>query len=100
MLLVINCYRPLSRSVPDALEIMREIERAGGLRFTAIVNNSNLGPETTPQAVLDSVPYAEAIAGESGLPIRMTTVDHRLLPELEGKLSNLLGLVLQARDFF
>ena len=100
MLLVVNCYRPLSHDAPSTLEIMDEIERAGGMKFTSIVNNSNLGMETTAATVLDSIPYAEAIARESGLPIKMTTVDAGLLPELQGKLENLMALTLQKRDFF
>ena len=99
MLLVVNCYRPLSRDAAATEEILREIQRAGGMAFTAIVNNSNLGPETTAETVLDSVAYAERIAADTGLPIKMTSVEERLLPELQGKLPNLFGLRLQARDF-
>ena len=99
MLLVVNCYRPLSRDAAATEEILREIQRAGGMAFTAIVNNSNLGPETTAETVLNSVAYAERIAADTGLPIKMTSVEERLLPELQGKLPNLFGLRLQARDF-
>ena len=100
MLLVINRCRPLSHDARDTLEIMKEIETAGGIRFTAVVNNSNLGAETTARTVLDSVDYAAEVARDAGLPIKMTTVDARLLPELEGKIPNLFGLELQQRDFF
>ncbi len=100
MLLVINQYRPLSRDAASTLEILREIEAAGGLRFTGIVNNSNLGRETAARTVLDSLPYAEAVARESGLPIRMTAVDERLFPELSGRIERLLPLWLPQRDFF
>ena len=100
MLLVINRYRPLSRDARDTLEIMHEIETAGGIRFTAIVNNSNLGAETTAETVLDSVEYAAEVARDTGLPVKMTTVDARLVPELEDKIPNLFGITLQKRDFF
>lgn len=100
MLLVINQYRPLSRDAKSTLEIMGEIERAGGMRFTAIVNNSNLGQETTAETVLDSLDYARAVSEESGLPVRWTSVDARLLPELAGKIPDLMPLTLQQRDFF
>ncbi|MBR5329609.1 MAG: hypothetical protein IKV45_05310 [Firmicutes bacterium] len=95
MILVINKYRPLTVDEKDAIEIMHEIEEAGHLPFTAIVNNSNLGKETTAQDVLDSVAYAENMAKETGLPILLTTVREDLLPELEGKIENLMGLTLQ-----
>ena len=69
MLAVINCYRPLTQTPEDALEVMREIEAACGLRFTDIVNNANLGNETTPEHVLEAVPYMEELSRISGLPI-------------------------------
>ncbi|MCI8526438.1 MAG: hypothetical protein HFF17_11100 [Oscillospiraceae bacterium] len=99
MLLVVNCRRPLSQDAGSTLDILREIETAGGVRFSAIVNNSNLGPETTAQTVLDSLPYAEEISRQSGLPVKMTCADARLFPELEGKIPNLMPLSLQKRDF-
>ncbi|MBQ6811070.1 MAG: hypothetical protein IJO94_06690 [Firmicutes bacterium] len=95
MILVINKYRPLTVDEKDAIEIMHEIEEAGHLKFTAIVNNSNLGKETTAQDVLDSVPYAETMAKETGLPLLLTTVREDLLPELEGKIEHLMGMTLQ-----
>ena len=52
MILVINKYRPLTVDEKDAIEIMHEIEEAGHLKFTAIVNNSNLGKETTAEKVI------------------------------------------------
>lgn len=100
MLMVINCYRPLSGDVQSTMEILGEIERAAGLRFTGLVNNSNLGAETGPETVLDSRKYAEDVARASGLPVRWTTVDARLMPELAGKMENLMPLRLQKRDFF
>ena len=52
MVFVANNCRPLTTTAEDALEVMREIEAACSLAFTDIVNNSNLGPETTPETVL------------------------------------------------
>ena len=69
MVFVANCYRPLTRTPEDALEVMREIEAACGLGFTDIINNSNLGPETTPETVLTSLEFMEKLSKLSGLPI-------------------------------
>ena len=95
MILVINKYRPLTADEKDAVAIMKEIEEAGHLPFTAIVNNSNLGKETTAEDVLASVPYAEKMAKDTGLPLLLTTVREDLLPELEGKIEPLMGMKLQ-----
>ncbi len=97
MLMVINAYRPLTRDAASTMEVMREIETACGIRMTGLINNSNLGDETTPEDVLASVPYAQSVAAASGLPIRWTTVDARLLPALEGKLDDLFPLHLQKK---
>ena len=97
MLMVINCYRPLTRDAASTVEVMREIEYAGGIRFTALVNNSNLGVETTKEDVLASLRYAEQVAAMSGLPVVMTTVDERLQNELKDKIPNLFPLKLQKK---
>lgn len=82
MLFVINKSRPLTRDVDGTMEVMAEIEEACGLKFTAIVNNTNLGKATTPQDILASEGYALTVAERAGLPIKMTTVNHILLQEL------------------
>lgn len=94
---VVNMLRPLTTTAQDTLEVIKEIETASGLRFTGIVNNSNLGEETTAQTVLSSVPYAEEISRVSGLPIVMTTVKKELYPELLGKIKNLEPITLQPK---
>ena len=95
MIMVINCYRPLTRDAASTLEVMREIEYAGGIRFTALINNSNLGAETEAQDVLDSMRYAEEVAAMSNLPLVMTTVEERLREALKDKIPNLFALKLQ-----
>ena len=95
MLLVINGYRPLTRDVDSTLEIIHEIEAAGGIPFTAIINNSNLGEETDAETVLSSLSYAEDISAATGLPIKMTTVRAELYEELKDQIPNLFPLTLQ-----
>ncbi len=69
MLYVINCYRPLTPTPEETVEIMREIEYASGLKCTAIVNNSNLGAESDAEGFLSSFDYAEKTAALAGLPL-------------------------------
>ena len=75
MAFVLNRYRPLTSTVADALEIMREIETACGVKFNCIVNNSNIGAETTKENVLESVAFAEAVSLATGLPIWIHTAE-------------------------
>lgn len=97
MYLVINMYRPLTRDAYSTLEVMNEIEKAASMKFTAIINNSNLGEETTSQDVLSSLKYADEVSKLTGLPVAMTTVKKTLYKELYGKADNLLPLTLQEK---
>ena len=99
MIFVANCYRPLTETPEDALEVMREIEAACKLPFTDIVNNSHLGPLTDVATVLDSVSYTQKLSELSGLPIYMTTVRADLAPEVSKHISNVLPLQLQEKYF-
>ena len=97
MLLVVNGYRPLTPDAAAVQEVRQEIEAACRLPFTGIVNNSNLGNETTAETVLDSLPFAEETARVCGLPVVMTTVRDTLFPELAGKIPNLFPLHIHHR---
>ena len=95
-LAVVNASRPLTRTVEDTVGVLREIEASSsGLKFTGIVNNTNLGPETTAATVLDSVEYAEGVANALGVKVRFTSVMRSLVPELAGRLADLFPLDLQ-----
>lgn len=97
MLLVINRFRPLTRTAGQTVEIMQEIEAAGGISFTAVVNNSNLGAQTTAGDVLDSMAYAHEVCKLTGLPLKMTSVDESLFEQLSGKIDHLFPLRLQKK---
>ena len=98
MLMVINRSRPLSRDAESTIEIMKEIEAAGGIPFTGLINNTNLGAETTAQDILSSMAYARKVAELSGLPIVATTVRYDLMNDLEGKIENLFPLRLHIHE--
>lgn len=97
MLMVINKFRPLTPDADSTIEVMREIEAAGGIKFTGLVNNSNLGEETTAEDVLNSVKYAESVAKASGIPVVMTSVKQELFEDLKGKIPNLFPMKLQEK---
>lgn len=97
MLMVINRYRPLTRDAESTLEVMREIEIACKIPFTGLVNNSNLGRQTSAEDILSSLPYAESVSKASGLPVVMTAFDESLAPELDGKVPHPFPLTLQKK---
>ena len=97
MIFVANASRPLTRTPEDAMEVMGEIEAACGLKFTDLVNNTNLGDLTTAETVLKSQEYMEKLSKLSGLPIFMTTAKADVAAQLE--LPDILPLTLQEKYF-
>ena len=97
MAFVVNCYRPLTSTVEDTVEIMREIESACGLKFTCIVNNSNLGEETVAATLLDSLDFVEKLSEATGLELWM----HTAVPEVADKLPQfpIMPMKLQKKIF-
>ena len=100
MVYVANCYRPLTATPEEALEVMREIEAACSLKFTDIVNNSNLGCETTSDLVQDSFDYIDKLSALSGLPVWMHTVRADIAPQLHTSGRNIFPLRLQQKLFY
>lgn len=82
MAFVLNCFRPLTSTVDGAIEIMREVEAASGIKFNCIVNNSNIGSETTPEIVLEALDFAERVSIASGLPIWLHTAEKNVASEI------------------
>ncbi len=97
MLLVVNCYRPLTPNVSSTIEVAREIETACKIKFTGVINNSNLGELTTSEDVLDSINYAEDVAKALNVKVKYTTVKQSLYGELKDKIENLYPMTLQKK---
>ncbi len=95
MLMVINCYRPLTKTAKETIKVMREIETACGIKFTGLVNNSNLGAITTQEDIIASLPYAQEISEKTGLPLVYTSVREDISEGLMEKVPNLFPLSLQ-----
>ena len=96
MAFVVNFMRPLTTTAQEALEVMREIEAACGLEFTCIVNNTNLGNETTRSVLEDSAPQLEDLCRLSGLPLWLTTAEETLAAKMG---DSVFGLKLQEKYF-
>lgn len=97
MLMVINKYRPLTPDAESTAEVMAEIVAACRIPFTGLVNNSNLGVDTTAEDVLASMDYANKVASLTGVPLIMTAAEQRLYDSLRGKIDDLFALSLQKK---
>ena len=80
---VVNFFRPLTRTPFEAKTVLEEIEIAGKIPFTGIINNSNLGEETTLEDVISSNKKAEELSVITGLPVVFTTVKKSLVSDFE-----------------
>lgn len=82
MVYVANFARPLTPDAQSMLEVMAEIEAACGIKFTAIVNNTNLAGDTTADYISESLSKAEELSRLTGLPILFTSVMEEI--DMEG----------------
>ena len=94
MLFVLNSFRPLTRDVESALEVMYEIENACKLKFTAVANNSNLGAESTEEDIIKTIPLAKEVAARAGIPMIYTTV-YKLTDKLTATGESFRQIILQ-----
>ena len=99
MIFVANFFRPLTRTAEEAYNIMIEIENACSIPFTAIVNNSNLGNETTAEDILETDGKAKELSTLCGLPVIMTSAVEKLCEKTDGCQGEVFPLTLQKKYF-
>ena len=93
MFYVVNFFRPLTESAEDAYQCMLEIEWASHLKFSGIINNSNLGAETTAEDILSTYSRAKELSELSGKPVVAVTAEEKVARE------GMIPLRLQKRIF-
>ncbi|MCD7775924.1 MAG: ParA family protein [Firmicutes bacterium] len=69
MFYIANMYRPLISDPKDAAADLYEIEGYSRLKFTGIINASNLGDETTADTIAGSSAYAKELSDITSLPL-------------------------------
>lgn len=74
MIYVINKNRILSQKPLEALELLKEIEKASRLNATAIINNTHLGVESTFEDCINSLEFAKEVSEITGLPLLYSTI--------------------------
>ena len=77
--MVVNKFRPETKDLSGVLSVMEEIERAGKIKFTALVNNSNLGKETTINEILEGEDFCKEIEKNTGIPLKITSIRKDLI---------------------
>ena len=101
MIFTVNFYRPLTTTVEEAYEVFKEIEYAAKLKFTKIVNNSNLGEKTTADDVIRTVEMTERLAELTNTEVMYTAVKESIADEVSTVIGNnkVFRLKLQEKLF-
>ncbi len=82
---VINTRRPLTSTAEEITAGLRDIEAVSRLKFTGLINNTNLSVETDRDTVLSGIDTVNAAAEMMGLDVRYISVPQDLadkLPEI------------------
>ena len=66
---VINTRRPFQESVEHLEKSLAQIQHSARLRADGFVLNTNLGPETTGEELVEGYGIAQALADRTGVPI-------------------------------
>ena len=99
MIFVVNFFRPITRTAEDAVEIMREIEAVSSLKFTAIVNNSNLGALTTKEDILSTENEVKKLCKITSLPLLFSSVESNIYDVVKKSENKYFPLTLQKKQF-
>lgn len=75
---VINSRRYLTRSPSAAAELLADIQAVSRLKATCLINNTNLGPDTSPELIRDSLAYGDEVSARTGLPVLCTCFPREL----------------------
>lgn len=69
---VINVRRPMSAGADKIISIMHEIEQNSRLKITGLVNNSNLGAETSTDDLEDGYAILREVSEKTFVPVTYT----------------------------
>ncbi len=82
MFLVLNARRYLTLEPTRPSVSCTKLRRRSSLRFTGLINNTNLGHESTAEIVTQARTYVAAVSRKTGLPIAATSYREDLSPAL------------------
>jgi hypothetical protein len=81
MLFVLNGNRPYVSTVEGAIETIERIEDASRLKMTGMINNTNIGSETTLEEIEKGLLLAQKVSRKTSIPVLFSTVSNELKNE-------------------
>ncbi len=86
--MVVNVYRPGTSSTEEIIKTASSLTNSSRINLTGIINNSNLGLETTPELVEDGLNEIKGASEKLGIPIIMTTVEEKIYTQVKNILKD------------
>lgn len=84
MIAVVSFRRYLTRTAEEAQAYLQSIEQVSRMRLSGIINNTNLGVETTTEMIEESVVEAKKLSARMGLPLICTIAPDTIrMPQIE-----------------
>jgi len=71
---VLNPYRPFNDTIANAVSHVERLREKSRMRIDFLVNNSNIGPETTGKEILHGEDFIEEISKITTIPVAFTVV--------------------------
>ena len=97
VLAVVNAYRPATRTARQIVDFVQWVEAISRTRVAGLVNNANLGQETTTEHVLAGLDIVRAAASQLGIPVAFTAAREDLAPALRAAAIEVLPLKIFMR---
>lgn len=83
VLFILNANRPYVSTLEGAMDTLLKIEKASRLKITGIINNSNVGNETTLADVEKGLELSRALSKKLNIPLLSTTLSLHLSAEAD-----------------
>ncbi|MEG2813587.1 MAG: P-loop NTPase [Oscillospiraceae bacterium] len=83
MYYVINECRFQTKVASEAVLLLSDIEYCSKVKATKIINNTNLGEETTKEIIENSAEFAQDISKQLNLPVSFTAVNKKIANEVK-----------------
>ncbi len=81
VIFVLNANRPYVSTLEGALFTVSEIEKAARMKITCIINNTNIGKETTIADIEAGLELSLQVADKLDIPFKCTTISDHLRNE-------------------
>ena len=100
MYYVLNFYRPLTENSDEMTSLMYEIERSSHLKCTALINNSNLGIETSVSDISATFAEAASVSEKTGLPLKYVCVKESLADGIDLEEVSVFPIIIDTKKYF